>query len=189
MSACHESPTISACSLETATRSSAISKMAGSGFETPTASEATSASTNGARPQYLQLVLLLFEQIVGDDGNPRVRPQFGEERRRTIHRAPRDHVAIAVGAGDGIGHVLVDRQVKCREDTPEPLPPRLVQRHPAGQHFDVHLFEIMNVMALEIIERHTAGKPRVNGGQRRPGGTMMIEEGIVEIEQYGTAHH
>src|SRR5258708_31030056 len=75
------------------------------------------------------------------------------------------------------------------EASQEPLPPRIVERHPAGEHFEVQLLQEARVMALECVEFAGGGVTPMHLGERGSRGASMIEEGIVEIEQHRPRHY
>ena len=143
---------MTASAAATPIRSSAMSKMPRSGFETPTSSDAINTSTYAARPQYAQLVALLLEEIVGDDADARVRAQREQQIGGAVERAPRDHVAGAVRRRGRVDVGVVQRDPERREHAPEPLAARVVEPDAAGQHLEVHDLERHRVLALEGVD-------------------------------------
>ena len=110
-------------------------------------------------PQALQRLV----QLTHRDG--RVAPVRADLR----HGAAGRKVARAVRHRDGLGLVLGERQPEGAEDPAETLAPRFVHFDAPGQHLDVHLLEILRVMALEGVEGHRRHEVLVDAAEGRAG--------------------
>ena len=96
MSFGHESPSITASVGGHPSPSSAMRKIAGSGFDTPTVLGCDQHVDHRREAAVAQFVLLLFEKIVGDDRDAHVRPERRQHLERAVDRAPGREVRLTV---------------------------------------------------------------------------------------------
>ena len=73
---------------------------------------------------------------------------------------------------------------------PEPLDAGRVDIEPAGEHVQVQLLQDLRVRRLQprVVEPVETGVQAPDALKRRPRAVPVIEEGVVEVEEYGANH-
>ena len=161
-------------------------KIAGSGFETPTAPDTTSASTYGSNPHNLILACCSSSRLL-ETMPIRTRGERREHCEGALDGTPGGQIGFAIGRRRRALSIGVAVFPRLREQPAEPFLPGVVESSRSGEDLQVQLLEDARVGLFECIERQSCEGPcdRCTPHQRRPRGMLMIEERIVEIEQDG----
>jgi hypothetical protein len=142
------------------------------------------------QPAVAHLGALLGEEVVRYDHDLRLFANGGQQFGRPFHLDARGDVGIAIRVRRLGRTGVVGLDPGGPVQLPEALDPRDVERQPAANHLEMQTLENTGVRPFELvgIDRIETGVQRAHAAERGSRTLPMIEERVVEIEEYG-AHH